>query len=264
MTAPTEDWIEHPEGRLFARHWQPDVPLGSGASAPLVLFHDSLGCVDLWRDFPARLASATGRSVIAYDRLGFGRSTARTGRPGIDFIAEEAIRHLPSVIAHFALKRFVLLGHSVGGGMAICGAAAHHETCAAVVTVSAQAFVEDRTRAGITAAWQAFRGPEQAGRLARYHGDKAAWVLDAWTGVWLDPAFAGWSLAPTLPQVRCPLLAIHGGLDEYGSDRHPELIGRLSGGPTQVAILPAAGHLPHREDPQGLAARVAQFLRDVP
>ena len=261
MPDPSEHWIDHPDGRLFARLWP--AARGSGADAPLVLFHDSLGCVDLWRDFPALLASATGRPVIAYDRLGFGRSTARAGRPGTDFIAEEALRHFPSVIAHFALPRFVLLGHSVGGGMAICCAAAHREACAAVITVSAQAFVEDRTREGIMAAWQEFQRPDQAGRLARYHGDKAGWVLDAWTGVWLDPTFAGWSLTPILPQVRCPLLAIHGGQDEYGSERHPELLGRLAGGPAQVEILPAAGHLPQREDPQGLAARVAEFLRDI-
>ena len=264
MLQHVDHWIGHPEGRLFARVWAAGTAPGAARAAPIILFHDSLGCVALWRDFPALLASKTGRVVIAYDRLGFGCSDARGQRPGLDFIAEEAVRYFPAVVAHFALPRFALLGHSVGGGMAVCCAATHGSACAALVTLSAQAFVEEQTRSGILAAERQLRQPDQADRLARHHGDKAAWVLDAWTGVWLDPAFADWSLASTLPAVQCPLLAIHGDHDEYGSRNHPEMLGRLCAGPAQVEILAAAGHLPHREDPQGVATLIETFLRGVP
>ena len=56
--------------------------------------------------------------------------------------------------------------------------------------------------------------PGQVERLARYHGDKARWVLDAWIGSWLHPGFASWTLAEVLPRVACPVLALHGALDE--------------------------------------------------
>ncbi len=105
-----------------------------------------------------------------------------------------------------------------------------------------------------------FAEPGALERLARYHGDKARWVLSAWLDTWLDPAFAGWSLAPVLPSVRCPLLALHGELDEYGSPAHPRLIGELSGGPSTVEILPGAGHVPQREQPDAVVRRVAAFL----
>ena len=257
MPATVEDaWIAHPRGQLFARSWASEAERG----APIMLLHDSLGCVELWRDFPALLAAATSRRVIAYDRLGFGRSDARVGRPSKDFVAEEATTILPALRAQLAIDRFVAVGHSVGGGMAVEIAAHEPADCEALVTMAAQAFVEDRTIAGLRVAQAQFRDPAQVERLARYHGDKAAWALDAWLGRWLDPAFAAWSLANTLPRVVCPTLAIHGEQDEYGSVAHPQRIAGGVGGPARVEILPGVGHVPQREKPVLVVRLVADFL----
>ena len=253
-----DHWIHLPAGRLFVREW----PGADAADAPppLVLLHDSLGSVELWRDFPARLREATGRRVIAYDRAGFGRSDARTEPPSFDFVAEEATTWFPRLREALGVDRFALLGHSVGGGMAVHIAAHHADACTALATIAAQAFVEARTLDGLRAARVSFAEPGALERLARYHGDKAPWVLAAWLDTWLDPAFAGWSLAPVLPAVRCPVLALHGELDEYGSAAHPRLIGELAGGPATVQILPGAGHVPQREQPGDVVRRVAEFL----
>lgn len=259
--AQSDHWIAHPEGELFARRWSPAGP--APTRAPVVLLHDSLGCVELWRDFPAALCRATGRAVIAYDRLGFGRSAACTARPPLDFIAREAEHYFPALRAHFGLSRFVALGHSVGGGMAVHCAARAPQDCAALITIAAQTFAEERTLQGIRAAQALFADPAQAERLERYHGHRTPWVLDAWIGNWLHPGFAGWTLAGVLPQVACPVLAIHGELDEYGSTVHPKAIGALCPGPTQVAILPAVAHVPHREQPGQVLALAADFLRPL-
>jgi pimeloyl-ACP methyl ester carboxylesterase len=144
--------------------------------------------------------------------------------------------------------------------MAVHIAARHADACRALVTIAAQAFVEERTLQGLRAARASFAEPGQLERLARYHGDKAAWVLSAWLDTWLAPAFAGWSLAPVLPQLRAPLLALHGELDEYGSRAHPEMLARLAGGPARMALLDGLGHVPQRERPQEMAQRVADFL----
>lgn len=253
--------IDHPRGRLFVRTWNAgDDSGGSGEKAPVVLFHDSLGCVDLWRDFPARLSAATGRRIIAYDRLGFGHSDPRADRPALDFVADEAHTFFPVLRERLGLGKFVALGHSVGGGMAIHCATRFSADCDALITESAQVFAEDRTLQGIRAAKQQFMDDAQLERLRKYHGDKAKWVLDAWTETWLDPAFASWSLAEVLPRVACPVLAIHGEFDEYGSTRHPELIGRLSGGPSQVEIMKDTNHVPHRERPDSTISLISGFL----
>ncbi len=259
--ARAEHWVAHPQGRLFARSWTP--ARAPASRAPVVLLHDSLGCVDLWRDFPAALAAAAGRRVIAYDRLGFGQSDARHGRPELDFIADEARTYFPFVRAHFDLSRFVVLGHSVGGSMAIHCAVEAGDGCEALITESAQVFVEDRTISGIREAQALFRDPVQRKRLSRYHGGKAAWVLDAWTGCWLDPAFAGWTLDAVLPDLRCPVLALHGIDDEYGSARHPAMIGERAGGPSQVDVLPGTRHVPHRERAPEVLDRITAFLEQT-
>ena len=85
-------------------------------------------------------------------------------------------------------------------------------------------------------------------------------MLDAWIGSWLSPAFASWSLDQTLPQLRSPLLVIHGIDDEYGSPRHPERIVALAGAPAQLALMPDTRHVPHREREAEVIERVAAFV----
>jgi len=254
--------IDTEQGTLFARAWGPtDVRRDPGAT--ILLFHDSLGCVDLWRDFPQQLAVASRRSVVAYDRLGFGRSDAHPGPLPLTFIHDEAATVVPRLCETLGLDAIVPFGHSVGGGMAIATAARWPERCAAVVTESAQTFVEDRTVAGLRAARLEFARPGQLERLARYHGAKARWVLDAWIETWLSPAFAGWRLDEDLREVRCPTLAMHGDRDEYGSAQHPERIARLTNGPSRAVILEGCGHVPHREQPARVLAEVASFLASL-
>ncbi|ALN60792.1 hydrolase, alpha/beta fold family [Lysobacter enzymogenes] len=253
---PESLWIAGEGGRLFAQRW----PRRDAAAAPIVLLHDSLGCVALWRDFPARLAAASGREVIAYDRLGFGRSDPHPGALAADFVASEAGGGLRAVCDALRLQRFVLFGHSVGGGMAVAGAALHRSRCAGLIAESAQAFVEDRTRAGILAARAAFARPEQMERLRKYHGDKAPWVLRAWIDTWLDDGFAGWNLDAPLAQVACPTLVLHGDGDEFGSARHPERIAAGVAGAATLRLLADCGHVPHRERGDEVLGIVAAWL----
>ncbi|MEH6437854.1 alpha/beta fold hydrolase [Massilia sp. DD77] len=256
MLQPIDHHIPAADGSIFARAWE--VP--AAATAPIVLLHDSLGCVGLWRGFPAALALASGRSVIAYDRLGFGRSSARTGPLPLSFVADEAREGFALVRDYFGLERVALFGHSVGGGMAVHCAATWPQARTALVTEAAQSFIEERTRAGILEAKRQFALPGSLERLARYHGDKAAWVLDAWTETWLAPAFADWSLDAALPGVHCPTLVLHGLEDEYGSRRQPERIAAGVAWPAELELIPGARHVPHREREAWVAQRVARFL----
>lgn len=262
MSDRLDQTIEVPGAALYASLWG-GPPAGR---APIVLLHDSLGAVALWRDFPARLAACTGLPVIAYDRAGFGQSTARSDALPPDFIAAEANASLTAVMRHFAVPRAILFGHSVGGGMAVCAAAQMPQQVLAVMTESAQAFVEDRTLQGIRDARASFADPVQLARLAKYHGNslhQARWVLSAWIDTWLSPSFADWSLAPMLARLACPVLALHGDLDEFGSLAHPRMIASLPSafpGQGQYQVLAQCGHVPHRERPEQVLQAVKDFL----
>lgn len=254
--------LETPAGGLHVARWRPQAP-GTRSprpqASPIVLLHDSLGCIALWRDFPALLAEASGREVIAYDRLGYGESAPYPGPQPATFVADEASGGFATLREGLALERFVLLGHSVGGGMAVEIAGRHAEACEALVTVAAQATIEPLTLAGIREAEAAFAEPGAMRRLARYHGDKAEWVLRSWVDNWHSEAFDGWTLDDALTRVRCPTLAIHGEHDEYGSLAQPRRIASRTPGPAEPRLLPC-GHVPHRECPEVLADIVAEFL----
>lgn len=261
----TDHWIETPAGRVFARAWSPaDNRCDYSDPIPIVLLHESLGCVDLWRDFPAALSQATQRPVIAYDRPGFGRSDAQAQVPPATFIEDEASNAFAAVLDQLDVDRYVVLGHSVGGGMAVHCAAQHGQRCAALICVATQAFLEEQTLQGIAEAQRQFARDDQLARLARLHGDKTRWVLDAWWENWLSPAFAHWSLEAALPAVSCPVLAIHGADDEYGSLRQPHFIARLAAGPVQLEIMPETRHVPHRERPEAVLPMIREFLRETP
>lgn len=255
---PTEFEADSPHGPLYGQVWQ-----GDDSKLPILMLHDSLGAVSLWRDFPQQLAKATGRTVVAYDRAGFGRSTVRTQPVAASFITDEAHEGVLPVMQALGLERVILLGHSVGGGMSLATAAALPEHVAGAVTIAAQTFVEERTLQGIRDAKLAFAQDGQIERLARYHGERARWVLDAWIETWMAPSYADWSLAGVLPNITVPVLAMHGQNDEFGSELHPKMIANLSGGATRMVMLDAIGHMPHREATDRILAEIGGFIGTI-
>ncbi|MFO0829524.1 MAG: alpha/beta hydrolase [Phycisphaerales bacterium] len=255
-TDSTRDaFVDVPGGRVFVRAWE-----RASRESPLILLHDSLGCVDLWREFPGALSRRLRRTVFAYDRLGFGRSSERHDVPSADFVREEATTQFPALRRALGIDRCVLFGHSVGGSMAFHIASTWPDACDAVISEATQPVMEERTFEGIRDACRVFARPEQFEKLRRLHGSRAEWVLRAWAERWLSPEFARWSLEAVLAAVRCPILAIHGDRDEFGSIAFPRAIERWSSGPCTVAILEPCGHVPHRERANDVLTLVARFL----
>lgn len=244
-------------GRVYAREWQPDGP---ASAPPIVLLHDSLGCITLWRDFPAELSARTGRRVIAYDRLGFGQSDAFPGRLPLKFIYTECSTSLPPLLAALNIEEFVLFGHSVGGGMSTAGAADFGARCKGLISESAQIFREERTFEGIRAAQpNLVPGSPQRERLKKYHGEKTDWVLSSWIDNWLDPAFV-LDLTSHMKRIRCPVLALYGDLDEFGSTGQAKYLCDHVAGSAKLHLMKACGHVPHRDRPGEILDTVANFL----
>jgi len=260
MSITSEElFVEIEGGTLYIKKW---IPEKIKCTSPIVLMHDSLGCVDLWRDFPEQLARASSRIVIAYDRLGFGRSSINKQSPSIDFIWQEADCFFHEIKIAVQFSQYYLFGHSVGGAMAI-EIAAIDKGCLGVITESAQSFVEDLTIKGIREAKTIFQQPEQMERLKKWHGNKANWVLKAWVDVWLSSEFSTWSLEPRIGQITCPVLALHGDNDEYGSIAFPKFITSKVSGKSRMIILENCGHVPHKEKADEVIDHTASFLDGI-
>ena len=251
-----ELFIDVDGGSIFIKKW---IPEHLKYTAPIVLMHDSLGCVDLWRDFPEQLARSLSCVVIAYDRLGFGRSSVNNNTPGVNFVWDEADFYFSHIKRAAEFSTYYLFGHSVGGGMSI-GIAAIDKDCVGVITESAQAFVEDLTIKGIKEAQVLFKRPEKMARLEKWHGNKASWVLNAWIDTWLSPEYSSWSLESRISQVTCPVLALHGDKDDFGSNAFPEYIASNVSGESSMVIIENCGHVPHKEKMDEIINHTRLFL----
>jgi pimeloyl-ACP methyl ester carboxylesterase len=229
---------------------------------PILLLHDSLGSVELWRDFPEILSAATGRTVIAYDRLGYGKSDPNPDLPD-DHVVESESATVEQLLDQLDIERCMVFGHSIGGEMAVACAARLPERIAGVIAESAQCWLEEETLAAIRAGRVQFDDPEQLERLKKYHGGKAQWVLDAWAATWLRPSMRDWSILPEAAKVRCPLLAIHGDNDGFTSLDQPRELAEAVRGEARVEIITNCGHIPHREHPEIVIKLVAEFLKDL-
>jgi pimeloyl-ACP methyl ester carboxylesterase len=231
-------------------------------SAPLVVFlHEGLGSVAMWRDFPARLCDAIGARGLVYSRPGYGQSTPRTANEkwGADFMHIQARDVLPALLAAIAPDaRPWLLGHSDGGSIALIFAALFPEKLAGVVALAPHIFVEDIALASIAKARDTYLSSDLRARLARYHVDvdSAFW---GWNEIWLSPAFRRWTIEPLLSQIRCPLLALQGVDDEYGTMAQIDGIAQAAPHASLLKIE-HCGHSPHRDQPEEVIEAVTRCM----
>jgi pimeloyl-ACP methyl ester carboxylesterase len=232
----------------------------AGAAPALLLLHEGLGSVSMWRDFPAALARATGKRTVAYSRFGFGRSSPRAAPYGVRFMHEEAEEVVPALRDALALERPVLVGHSTGASMALLHAAADPAGVAGVVAMAPLIDVEGSNVDSIAAARSQWRTTDWRDKLARHHDDVDA-VFSAWSDTWLDPAFRRWSIVADLGAIRCPVLAILGRDDPYSTPRQLELLAsHASRADVHTMLVEGCGHAPHREQPAAVVEAVATFV----
>lgn len=252
-------WLENHSARLEVRCWGPPP----SEAATIVLLHEGLGCVGLWRDFPARLAEATGLGVLAYSRRGYGRSSICDLPRKPDYMHVEAEGDLPWVLAAFGIKRVILVGHSDGASIATIYMGSEQQSIIeAGALIAPHFFVEDVGLESIEQAFSSFRTTDLRDRLARHHDNPDAAFL-GWSGAWLDPDFASWDITDRLGALRAPILAIQGDEDQYGTQAQLTCLRENCVSPVDIALIPGCKHAPHAEKPDEVLSLIANFLRRV-
>jgi pimeloyl-ACP methyl ester carboxylesterase len=234
--------------------------------APLMVFlHEGLGSLAMWKDFPQQLCAALGCRGLVYSRPGHGRSSPRAAQEqwGVDFMHRQAHEVLPALLKALDIDstrdQAWLFGHSDGGSIALLYAARFAHQVAGVVVAAPHIMVEDLSVASIEKTRQAYLQNGLKQRLARYHDDpdSAFW---GWNDVWLHPAFKKWSIASEIATIRCPVLAVQGLDDEYGS--MAQIDGIACCVPqAQLRKLVNCGHSPHRDQPKVLIEAVQSFFQ---
>jgi pimeloyl-ACP methyl ester carboxylesterase len=250
------DW----RGRKVRVEYQRIAP--ERTDAPLVVFlHEGLGSIAMWKDFPEQLCEAGGFRGLVFSRPGYGRSTPREPDElwDVDFMHRQAHEVLPAFFEAIGLDEPPwLFGHSDGGSISLLYAARFPDRVAGLVVLAPHIFVEDVTVANIQQARQAYLHTDLPRKLGRYHDDpdSAFW---GWNRIWLHPPFRQWNIEAELEPIRCPVLAIQGADDEYGT------LGQIRGIASRVPQtllleLPDCGHSPHRDQPEKAIVASVSFI----
>jgi pimeloyl-ACP methyl ester carboxylesterase len=230
---------------------------GGDRGPEIVMLHEGLGSISMWRDFPRQVASATGQDVLVYSRHGYGHSAPLRGARSVRFMHDEALVVLPELLDALGVTRPLLLGHSDGGSIAIIHAGGSGREVAGLVLLAPHVMVEDLSVTSIAAAGVAYDRGDLRPRLARHHDDVDG-AFRGWNDVWLNPAFRKWTIEEYLPALTCPVLAIQGEDDEYGTMEQIDRIARAAPD-VELVKLPGAGHSPHRDRPREVLEAVTRF-----
>ena len=251
------------EVRLECRWWG----ARDRAGTTLVLLHEGLGCVAMWRDFPALLHRRTGLPVFAWSRAGYGGSGPTELPRGIDYMHAEGREVTGTVLDAAGIDDMVLIGHSDGASIAIVHAGRLPEgsepRMRGLVLLAPHVFCEDVSIASIRAAGDAYRGGGLRERLARYHGEQVDDAFFGWHDAWLQPGFGQWSIEAFLPPITAPVLLVQGERDAYGSAAQLDAIERGVAGPVTRRWIEDCGHAPHRERPRETLAAIEAFVAEV-
>ena len=225
----------------------------------LVMLHEGLGSVAMWRDFPGILARRTGCRVLVYSRHGYGQSARLQGARAVSYMHDEALLVLPELLDQLGIRRPLLLGHSDGGSIALLYAARY--PAAGVIALAPHVFVEDLSVHSIAATKIAFQTTSLREKLARYHADVdgAFW---GWNDIWLHPDFRAWNIESFLPEIQCPILLIQGTEDEYGTEEQIVRI-RRQARDVEILHLPGCRHSPHRDQPERVLQAIGSWIEWV-
>jgi pimeloyl-ACP methyl ester carboxylesterase len=244
-------------GRSLAYEWIGET---RGGGPALVFLHEGLGSIRQWRDFPAKVAAASGCRALVYDRYGYGQSDVLVEpRRTVRFMHDEGLVVLPELLSELHVENPLFIGHSDGASIALIHTGAGHPV-RGVVAMAPHVFIEPVCLSSIRTASEAFENTDLPQKLGRYHRD-ARKTFHGWADVWLDPEFEGWDIRTDyLPGVRAPVLAIQGHDDEYGTMAQLDEIARRVSGPCELLKLENCGHSPFRDQPETVLAATVRFI----
>ncbi|MEW5675438.1 alpha/beta hydrolase [Flavobacterium enshiense] len=227
----------------------------------IVFLHDSLGSIELWRDFPEKLGVITKCNVLIYDRQGYGKSCAFTYSERDNYYVELEADILNQLLGFWNIDKAILFGHSDGGSIALITAGKYPENILGVITEGAHVFVEDITVEGIKEAIELYQTTDLKAKLEKYHGEKTDEMFWAWGNIWTTDEFRKWNIESFLQNITCPTLVIQGEEDEYGTlEQVNKIVSQIKGNASSF-IIPEVKHTPHKEAPDLILQKSKAFIK---
>lgn len=246
--------------RLSCEFIDPSTKSFASPKPALVFLHEGFGSIGQWGDFPAALSMATGCPALLYDRYGYGNSDPLSAPLSLRYMHEEALDCLPQVLKQCSIDDPLLVGHSDGASIALIFAGVHADMVGGVISEAAHVFIEDITVEGIRDAVKSFDTGSLREQLARYHGENTEMMFRSWTDLWLSPGSKEWNIEEYLHGITCPVLAIQGVDDEYGTASQIDSIAKRVSGPVESMLIPKCAHAPHHQAREEVFSAMKGFI----
>jgi pimeloyl-ACP methyl ester carboxylesterase len=227
----------------------------------MVFLHEGLGSIAMWRDFPARCAARAGCAGLVYSRYGYGKSDQLQEPRRPDYMHAEALQALPEILDQLGIANPILFGHSDGASIALIHAGGAGRPVAGVIALAPHVFVEPEAISGIVATANAWCDTRMREKLASFHNDVDS-VFAGWRDIWLSADFRGWNIERFLPVIQCPVLAIQGEEEGYGTMAQLDRIAAAVKNLQQLRLSPC-GHSPHRDQPEQVIASTREFATAI-
>ena len=234
---------------------RPDAPT-------IIMLHEGLGALSLWRDLPRKLSNLINCSVFVYSRHGYGQSDFINSEFDAKYMHKEALYILPQVLNHFDISNPILYGHSDGASIALIHASSADAEIMGLILEAPHVFVEEISLDGLKGAKKAFEEGGLKASLAKHHRNPEM-IFRCWNNIWLSPEFLTWNIVSCLSKIQCPALLIQGETDAYGTLSQLDTIEKHVSGSCEKQILPHVGHSPHRENPELVLRSIQQFISKI-
>ena len=233
--------------------------IGPAKGPTLVFLHEGLGSLGLWRDFPQKLAAATGLGAFVYSRAGYGKSDPVPLPRPVRYMHDEA-EVLKDLLKENGIDDPILVGHSDGASIAIIYAGRGYRA-RALVLEAPHVFTEEPGLQSIAKMRELYATTDLRAKLSRWHANVDA-AFNGWNGAWLNPEFRQWNLEEFLPAIAQPVLIVQGRDDEYGTVKQVEAI-EAGAKDVRSVLLDQCGHSPHRDQPEKTLQAMAEFVKAV-
>ncbi len=241
-----------------------------GKGRPVLFLHGWMGSWRYW--YPTMERVAKQHRTFSFDFWGFGDSRGRHTVPGIENYVAQVIRFMDVM----GIEKVRLVGHSMGGMVAMKAAIEHPDRVLRAVTVGAP--IE-----GSSLSWllkmvdspliaRAFQRTPHLRRMLFRHflgntEDPAVEeILDASikadsttlqrtiTSMWHT------DLRPDLSRLRVPALVVHGGRDDVVNPNQVNLFAQVA--MAKTIVMAECRHFPFFDEPERFDTLLLQFLHD--
>ena len=232
------------------------------SSHAIVFLHEGIGSINQWKGFPEKLCMATGLKGVVYDREGYGASSALRQQRDEKYLHQYALEELPAVLDKLNITEdLILFGHSDGASIAFIFGSRYPEEVAAIISEAAHVFVEDVTLEGIDPVVEAFEQNGLYQRLEKYHGEKTRDIFYSWANTWKAERFRSWNIEALLDNIACPVLAIQGDQDQYGTEEQLDSIVKHCN--AEKLLVQNCGHTPHVEKQDNILQSSISFISAI-